>query len=68
MEKTTYKGYTIEPDDTERGGVMFYPYEHGAPDHDYDYDDGWKYCGNCKWADDVDEAKIYIDELIEVPQ
>lgn len=73
MEKIQYKGYTIEEDFdrnpySRKPEFMFYPTEQGAQ-HDYDGDsEGYKYCGNCKWADDLEEAQIQIDELVEMAQ
>lgn len=62
----TYRGYTIESCvrgyDANIGNFMFYPTEQGV-DHDADYDgESYKYCGNCRWADSIEEAK---DEIFE---
>jgi len=61
-----YKNYTIEEDQRNPYGTvefMFYPSSEGIQ-HDGDYDgDSFKYCGNCKWADSIEEAMIEIDEL-----
>lgn len=63
---TTYKSYTIDTDTNypySLGQYIFYPTEQGI-DHDADYDgDGYTYCGNCKWADSIEEAKELIDEI-----
>lgn len=66
-----YKGYSIEQDpewcgysDFQR--IIIYPTEAGIQ-HDYDGDsEGFRYCGNSKWADSVEEAKEIIDELTEL--
>jgi hypothetical protein len=65
-EKQVYKGYTIEPDFrnpySRNPEYMFYPTEEGVQ-HDADLvGEDYKYCGNCQWADTVEEAKILIDE------
>lgn len=60
-----YKGYTIQ-EDGERymTGYLLYPTEAGIQ-HDYDGDsEGFHYCGNCKWADSIEEAKDIIDEIV----
>lgn len=68
-----YKTYTIEPDYSripynKDPQYMFYPTEQGI-DHDADYDgESYRYCGNCKWADSIDEAKDSIDEIIMMAQ
>lgn len=42
--------------------LIAYPTEQGI-DHDYDMDQGgYRYCGNCLWADSIEEAKELIDE------
>jgi hypothetical protein len=60
-----YKGYTIE---LNREGVcsstdfVLYPTAEGKQ-HDSEMDeDGYHYCGNCLWADSIEEAKELIDE------
>lgn len=64
-----YKGYTIQEDpDYDYSGharLIIFPTEAGI-DHDYDMreDGGYRYCGNCKWSDSVEEAKDIIDELV----
>jgi hypothetical protein len=63
-----YKTYTIQEDFRnpyrKEPEYMFYPTEQGI-DHDADYDgESFKYCGNCKWTDSIDEAKDSIDEII----
>lgn len=69
MEAITYKGYTIEEDHDinpyrKEPMYMFYPTTEGAQ-HDADYDgDGYRYCGNCKWADSIEDAKDLISEKI----
>lgn len=65
-----YKGYTIqEREDTYYKGMcpfVLFPTEQGIQ-HDYDYNgSGNTYCGNCKWADSIEEAKEMIDEIIEL--
>jgi hypothetical protein len=72
-----YKGYSIQEDpekgrdvysDPEKGyrlRLILYPTEQGIQ-HDYDGDsEGFRYCGNCKWADSIEEAKEIIDEITE---
>jgi hypothetical protein len=69
MEPIHYKGYTIEEDYlinpyNKNPSYIFYPTEEGV-NHDADGDsDGFRYCGNCKWVDDIGEAKILIDEIV----
>lgn len=63
-----YKTYTIQPDFrnpySSKPEFMFYPTADGIS-HDADYDgENYKYTGNCKWADSVEEAKDTIDEII----
>lgn len=54
MESVTYKSYTM---------FMYFPTARGI-DHDAYYDgDGYTYCGNCRWADSIEEAKDEIDEI-----
>jgi hypothetical protein len=59
-----YKGYSIEQDTTlHTDRLVIYPTEAGI-EHDYDYNgSNYTYCGNCKWADSVEEAQEIIDEL-----
>jgi hypothetical protein len=60
-----YNGYTIELDRESYIGqrYMFYKTSEGI-DHDADFDgESYKYCGNCKWSDSIEEAKDAIDEL-----
>jgi hypothetical protein len=60
-----YNGYTIELDRESYIGqrYMFYKTSEGI-DHDADLDgEDYKYCGNCKWADSIQDAKNAIDEL-----
>jgi hypothetical protein len=69
MEPIFYKGFTIEEDHfinpySKEPSYMFYPTEQGAQ-HDADGDsEGFRYTGNCKWTDDILEAKLQIDELV----
>jgi len=64
---TEYKGYFIQEDwrnpYSHKPEFMFYPINEGIQ-HDGDYDDGWHYTGNCKWAATIEDAKEAIDELI----
>jgi hypothetical protein len=63
-----YKGYSIEQDpdyDYSGHSIIIYPTEQGIQ-HDEDFNgERTKYCGNCKWADSVEEAKEIIDEITE---
>ncbi len=64
-----YKGYTIQEDYrnpySNKPEFMFYLTEQGVQ-HDADYDgEQYKYCGNCKWADSIEEAKEEIDEITD---
>lgn len=64
-ETVEYSGWTIVLD-VERfmakRRFIMYPTEQGIQ-HDYDMVDGRnKYCGNCLWADSIEEAKELIDE------
>jgi hypothetical protein len=74
MEAIQYKSYTIQEDFRNPYGnkpeFMFYPTEEGIQD-DADCDgDGFHYCGNCQWADTIEEAKDLISEKImtEAPE
>ncbi len=62
-----YRGYTIQMDSRDYGPTefMFYPTEEGVS-HDADCTDGesFTYCGNCKWASDLDSAQYEIDDLV----
>lgn len=63
-----YKGYTIQEDYrnhyNKEPEFMFYPTEQGIQ-HDADGDsEGWRYTGNCKWADSIEEAKDQISEIV----
>jgi hypothetical protein len=62
-----YRGYSIEQDNTMHiDRLIIYPTEAGIQ-HDCDGDsEGFRYCGNCKWADSIEEAKEIIDELTEL--
>ncbi len=66
-QKVEYKGYTIEPDSSypyAMGRFKFYPTEEGVQD-DADFDgESYKYCGNCKWADSITDAKWEIDDMV----
>lgn len=66
-EKVLYKGYTIEKNIKHHPhelDFMIYPTADGA-DHDMDWNgQSWKYTGNCKWADSIEDAKLTVDELI----
>jgi hypothetical protein len=64
-----YKGYTIESDPmynpySKHPYFMFYRTSEGI-NHDADCTDGesFTYCGNCQWAESLEEAKSVIDEL-----
>lgn len=62
-----YKGYTIMEDFrnpySNSPEYMFYPTKQGI-NHDADGDsEGWRYTGNCKWANFLQDAKDVIDEL-----
>lgn len=65
MEAITYKGWTIQEDPenwTDR--FIFFPTAEGIQ-HDAECDEnGWHYCGNCKWADSIEDAKDEISEKI----
>lgn len=66
--KTEYRTYTIEPDQrnpyAQESEWMYYPTEQGVQ-HDADQDgEDLVYCGNCKWADTLEEAQSEIDDLI----
>jgi hypothetical protein len=64
-----YRGYTIEEDHdynpySRQIMYMLYPTEQGVQ-HDADGDsEGYRYTGNCKWTDDVEEAKAMIDDIL----
>lgn len=65
-----FKGYTIELDYrnpySTKPEYMFYP-THEGTQHDADYDgEQYRYCGNCKWADSIEEAKDEISGTIMV--
>jgi hypothetical protein len=66
-EPEFYKGFTIELNKSlglQLGKFICYPTKQGI-DHDYDQDsDGYHYCGNCKLADSIEEAKLLIDEIV----
>lgn len=61
-----YKGFTIQHDTRYKNQAefMFYVTEDGV-DHDMDYTgEGWKYVGNCRWAETIESAKLQIDGFI----
>lgn len=61
-----YNGYTIEEDQRNPYGspeFMYYKTSEGIQ-HDGDYDgEGYKYCGNCKWASTLTDAMAEIEEI-----
>lgn len=66
----TYKGYSIQQDwrnpYATEPEFMFYKTDQGIQ-HDADGDsEGWKYTGNCKWCDSIEECKLEIDELVNL--
>lgn len=66
---TQYKTFTIVEDYrnpySKTPEYMFYPTVDGA-DHDYDLvGEDYKYCGNCKWEQSLEEAKAAIDDILE---
>lgn len=68
--KVEYRGFTIEQDYrnpySNECEYMFYPTNEGIQ-HDADQDgDDMVYCGNCKWAYSIDEAKDEIDSYKEI--
>lgn len=67
LSSITYKGFTIQKDQRNPYGdaeFMFYPTEEGVQ-HDADCDgESYKYCGNCKWASTLEEAKNEIDDKL----
>jgi hypothetical protein len=64
MEAIQYKGYTIESSLSPFGGFEYFPTKQGRDD-DYDVVDGdYKYCGNVRHADTLEEAKDEISEKI----
>jgi hypothetical protein len=72
IEPVQYKGYSIQPDFRNHYNrepeYMYYPTAEGI-NHDADCDDdGYHYCGNCKWADSLEEAKDAISEKIMTSQ
>lgn len=64
VKSEEYKGFTIQNDVNypySLNRIIFFPTDEGI-DHDYDMDsDGYSYCGNCRWAGSVEEARIEID-------
>lgn len=65
----TYKGYTIESSVLGyRHCYIFYPTKEG-PQDDADFDgESFRYTGNCKWADSIEECKELIDDKIAESQ
>lgn len=68
MSQIQYKGFTIQEDFrnpySSKPEFMFYPTAEGVQ-HDADCDqDGYRYCGNCKWASSIEEAKDEISEIV----
>lgn len=64
-----YRTYTIEEDFrnpySNKPDFMYYITEQGIQ-HDADLRNGdLVYCGNCKWASSLQDAKDEIDELID---
>lgn len=69
MKTLDYRGYTIQEDPersySQEAEFVVFPTDQGIQ-HDADYDgDGYKYCGNCKWCDSIEEGMETIDLLIE---
>lgn len=64
-----YKEFTIVEDHRNPYGKpewMYYLTEDGiCHDADY-YNESYHYCGNCKWAASLQEAKDAIDEQIDI--
>lgn len=68
MEPIQYRSFTIKEDFNNPyknvPSFMFFLTKDGEQ-HDADYDgEGYKYCGNCKWADSIEECQEMIDELL----
>lgn len=69
IEPVQYKGYSIVPDFdripyNKEPQYMYYPTSEGV-NHDADLDgEDYRYTGNCKWADSLEEAKDAITEKI----
>lgn len=68
-EPIEYRGYTIQMDSTNnpygKPQFMYYPTDEGIS-HDADCDgEDFRYCGNCRWADTLEDA---IDEIYEIVQ
>ncbi len=60
----TYRGYTIEPSTSRLPGYEYFPSDDGR---NLDIDctvDGFKFCGNIRYATTIDDAKDMIDETI----
>jgi hypothetical protein len=68
MDPIHYKGHTIQIDPVETDNwrqtrFVIFPTNQGI-DHDGDFDgESWHYCGNCKWAGSIEDAKDQIDEM-----
>lgn len=64
-----YRTFSIEEDYrnpySNKPEYMYYPTEEGVQ-HDADCTDGesFTYCGNCKWAASIEDAKDMIDDLL----
>ena len=68
MDPIQYRGYTIQHDwrnpYSNTPEFMFYETARGI-DHDADYDgESYTYCGNCKWAQTIEDAKAEIDDIL----
>lgn len=67
MGAIQYKDFTIQEDwqpYASKPEFMFYPTSEGIQ-HDADgSSEGFKYTGNCKWADSIEEAKDQISEIV----
>jgi hypothetical protein len=68
IEPVQYKGYSIVMDCVTMSRFMYYPTNEG-PQHYCDWDGScYKYCGNCGWAQTIEEAKDAISEKIMTKQ
>lgn len=62
MIPETYQGYQIQYDGSYYQYLAF-PIEDGKPLHDYDMTiEGTQYCGNCVFADNIEDIKLEILE------
>lgn len=66
-EPIQYRGYTIQMDNRNPYGkaeFMYYPTDEGIS-HDASCDDGesFSYCGNCRWAESLEDA---IDDIFDI--